>query len=351
MRSTTLVTLVAAAAAALLGLPAVAAADTVARASAPGTAPVRSDAPIDFVGVKWRGSSGEGAIRFQPAAGAAWDDWQPVHHGDVAPREGGDASALIPAGGAVAYQLRRPAGSHDVRAVALTTPEVRTARMASEAGRRPGHCFYRRADWGADESLRFDPDGSEIWPPAYFPVQRLTVHHTATDTTAQPDPKAMVQAIYAYHAQFLGWGDIGYQLLIDATGCVYEGRWSGDDVRPVYAGRSAGPAATPLAVNGAHSAGYNAGNVGVAMLGDFTTAEPARAARAALVRTLGIHARVNRLDPLGAGTYVNPISGATKDTAVIAAHRDWLATECPGERLYADLPAIRMDVARWVLRH
>jgi hypothetical protein len=42
------------------------------------------------------------------------------------------------------------------------------------------------------------------------------------------------------------------------------------------------------------------------------------------------------------------VTGATKDTYVISGHRDWLATECPGELLYARLPALREQVAALV---
>src|SRR5438045_2671376 len=37
-----------------------------------------------------------------------------------------------------------------------------------------------RVDWGADESLRYDSTGKETWPPAFYPVQKLIVHHTDT---------------------------------------------------------------------------------------------------------------------------------------------------------------------------
>jgi hypothetical protein len=52
------------------------------------------------------------------------------------------------------------------------------------------------------------------------------------------------------------------------------------------------------------------------------------------------------LDPQGQAHYVNPVSGATKDIAVVSGHRDWEATACPGGKLYAQLPAIRAEVAR-----
>ena len=50
-------------------------------------------------------------------------------------------------------------------------------------------------------------------------------------------------------------------------------------------------------------------------------------------------------DPLGTTNYVNPISGATKTVPTIAGHRDWAATECPGNTFYPTLPQLRADVA------
>jgi hypothetical protein len=154
----------------------------------------------------------------------------------------------------------------------------------------------------------------------------------------------MVRAIYRYHAVDLGFGDIGYHMLVDEKGCIYEGRHSGTDGLPVYGFPAAD--GTPQAVNAGHVAGFNAGNVGVAVLGDFTTHEPTRRARRGAVRALAGVARHSRIDALGSGTYVNPINGAAKTLSNISGHRDWLATECPGEMLYPLLPAIRREVAR-----
>ena len=80
-----------------------------------------------------------------------------------------------------------------------------------------------RVDWGADESLRYDSTGREIWPPSFHPIQKVIVHHTATYND-DPDPTRTVRAIYRYHAVDRGWGDIGYNFLIDGAGTVYEGR-------------------------------------------------------------------------------------------------------------------------------
>ena len=116
--------------------------------------------------------------------------------------------------------------------------------------------YLNRADWDADESYRFAPDGSEIFPPAYFDVQTLTVHHTVTANN-DADPAATVRAIYFDMAVTQDFGDIGYHLLIDQQGTVYEGRYSGNDSVPVFGPRRVGP--RPSMVNAAHVGGFNAG--------------------------------------------------------------------------------------------
>lgn len=325
---------------------------TLARTAAVGDRAVAPALRIDFLGVHWRGrASAAGAVSFRRAG--RWGGWHALQHGDMRPR-GRFASELLAARGATAYQVRAPAGARDVRAVAINTtdgPRRPLARHSAAVGAdQPaaggpfaGLCVRDRAGWSADEALRFDVAGSELWPPVFFPVQRLTVHHTAIED-AGSDQAAVVRAIYRYHAVDLGWGDIGYQLLIDHNGCIYEGRSSGADGVPVFQGPP-GPGAA-LAVNGGHVFGFNPGNVGVALIGEFTDAAPSRVALRSLTRTLAVLAAAGGLDPLAVGTYVNPITAATLQTATISGHRDWLSTECPGEQLYALLPEIRRRVAK-----
>lgn len=202
--------------------------------------------------------------------------------------------------------------------------------------------YLRRADWGADESYRFDDEGNEIFPPAYFDVQTLTVHHTVT-SNSDANPAGTVRAIYFDQAVTQDFGDIGYHLLIDASGAVYEGRYSGPDRNPVFGPRRVGP--RPSMVNAAHVGGFNAGNIGVALLGDFTSTQPTPDARASLVRVLASLAHAVDLDPLGTTNYVNPISGATRTVPTIAGHRDWAPTQCPGNSFYPFLADVREDVA------
>jgi N-acetylmuramoyl-L-alanine amidase len=340
------------------GLPNAAAArsqaapQTLARAAAVGSRPLTGPGRIDFVGVHWRGGERDGGrVRFR--RGGTWTAWQRLEAGDIHP-PGRIASELVSAARATAYEVRAPQGASDVRAVAINTTDGPRATAAPQpaATRRalglPGPCYRSRAQWGADESLRFDAAGTEVWPPQYFPAQRLTIHHTATVpglADGETDPAAIVRGIYRYHAVDLGFGDIGYHLLVDQQGCVYEGRYSGPDALPVYAlpqtpGR-------PDVVTAGHTLHYNPGNIGVALLGNFNDLQPSEASLRSLTATLAALSLVSGLDPRGYGTYVNPITGATKDTDVISGHRDWLDTECPGTNLYARLPELREAVSSW----
>ena len=337
------------------GAHAAAAPATLARTAAVGDRAVAPSLRIDFLGVHWRGEArAAGAVRFKRAG--RWGTWRALHPGDVRP-SGRFASELVAARRATAYQVRAPAGARDVRAVAINTTDGPHRPLAGSAAgvgeRQPATggpfarlCLRDRAGWEADESLRFDAAGSEVWPPVFFPVQRLTVHHTVIDDGGS-DPAAVIRAIYRYHAVDLGWGDIGYQLLIDHDGCVYEGRSSGADGVPVFQSLPE-PGAAALAVNGGHVFGFNPGNVGIALIGEFSDAAPSQAALRALTRTLAVLAVAGGLDPLATGTYVNPTTETTRQTATISGHRDWLSTECPGEQLYARLPAIRRNVARLI---
>ena len=230
----------------------------------------------------------------------------------------------------------------DGPARATAAPAARSLKVA-DSGEAP--CPYlSRAAWGADESYRFKPDGSLAFGPTqFFPVQTLTVHHTA-GANDDPDPAATVRAIYYYDAITQGWGDFGYHLAIDEAGTVYEGRWSGDDPLPIFDTTPDADGRLPM-VTGAHVAAWNSGNIGVVLLGDFTSQQPTAAARSSLTHVLALLSNMQVLDPLGITNYVNPVSGTTKTVNTISGHRDWAATECPGNDFYPQFDSLRNDVS------
>jgi hypothetical protein len=186
-----------------------------------------------------------------------------------------------------------------------------------------------RAAWGADERKRFGANSREIWPPAYTEPRAQIIHHTVT-TNDPADPAAVVRAIYQYHAVTQGWGDIGYNFLIDHRGNIYEGRYGGE-----RNGRIS---------QGGHALQYNANTIGAALLGTFTdaAARPSAAAESALVELLASRGQRYAIDPVAPVTLAG-----TRFSHRVMGHRDALPghTVCPGNGGYSRVPAIRNAVA------
>ena len=214
-----------------------------------------------------------------------------------------------------------------------------TGYTASASSAQPA--IISRAAWGADESLRFDDQGLEPWPEVFQKVQKIVIHHTA-GPNYDPNPAATVRSIMRYDAITKGWTDIGYNFLIDSGGHIYEGRHSrtyAPDEIPT------GEDAAGLLVTGAHALEFNSGVIGIAMMGTFTNQDITPAARASLEELIAWESERHGIDPQGAATYVNAVTGATRVFPNIAGHRDVAATACPGGVFYATLPALRTAVA------
>ncbi len=180
-----------------------------------------------------------------------------------------------------------------------------------------------RAQWGADDLVRC---GNR---PFNQPIRAAVVHHTAESNDYQPqDSAAIVQSIYAYHTQILGWCDIAYNALVDKYGQVFEGR----------AGALIGP------VQGDHTGGFNREAWGVAMIGNFDDVAPTPIQLHTVGRLLGWRLGLDRVDPKGTVTLASaggpdtnyPVD-ATATLPTIFSHRDVGATDCPGNVAYATL--------------
>ena len=213
------------------------------------------------------------------------------------------------------------------------------ANVVSAASSQP--TIIPRAAWGADESLRFDDQGLEPWPEVFQPVQKIVIHHTA-GPNYDPNPAATMRSIMRYDAITKGWTDIGYNFLIDSGGRIYEGRHS----RTYAPGEiPTGEDAAGLLVTGAHALEFNSGVIGIAMMGTFTNQDITPAARASLEKLIAWESERHGIDPNGAATYVNAVSGATRTFPNVAGHRNVASTACPGGVFYATLPALRAAVA------
>lgn len=187
-----------------------------------------------------------------------------------------------------------------------------------------------RANWGANESYRFDSNGNEVWPTEYQTPQKIIIHHSVTPNN-EPNPPATVRAIYYYHAITLGWGDVGYNYLVDWHGNVYEGRYGGLDVV------------------GGHAYSYNYGSVGVCGMGTYgntaNSVAPGAELLGGLIDVSAWQCSRALIDPRESSFFVNKV------TQNVAGHRDYNATACPGEYLYAQLPSIRSEVWGEIVEH
>jgi hypothetical protein len=140
---------------------------------------------------------------------------------------------------------------------------------------------------------------------------------------------AEVRSIWFLHTVTNGWGDIGYNYLIDPDGVIYEGRAGGDGVI------------------GAHFSCRNMNTVGIGMLGTYTNVTPTPPALDSLRRLLAELCRKFGITPTAISYH--PPTGLILPT--ILGHRDGnpstltcSKTLCPGDALYSLLPSIRADL-------
>jgi hypothetical protein len=264
---------------------------------------------------------------------------EPVHRDEIGARreDGRIYGSVMDAGGAVAVLVRADRRLRSVNVVAMAdgertvTYELVDSVVSAAVALPP---VIRRSEWGCDESLM-------TWTPEFHPVQKLICHHTAT-RNGDKNPAATIRSIYHYHAVTQGWGDIGYNFLIDEAGRIYEGRYS----RPYLASEyPTGEDTNARGVTAAHAYQFNSGTVGLALLGTLTSRTATAAARATLEKMLAWKASRHSIDPRGSAQYVNPVTNVATTFANIAGHLDVAATQCPGRKFYATLPSVRNNVA------
>lgn len=213
-----------------------------------------------------------------------------------------------------------------------TSPVLRAFTSARKTQADSGPTVISRAEWGADEAYRFTSDNEELWTPTYKTPKKFIVHHTA-GSTGGTDPSATIRAIYYWHAQVLGWGDIGYNYLIDPSGTIYEGRYGGDGVVGAHA------------YNDVSNVNYNEGSIGIVLLGCYeadddgacsSIAEPTSEILAAVSQLIGTKGKQFKIKPVHSPT-------AFKDVSIrnVVGHRDVDYTLCPGSIVHDDLKLIR----------
>ncbi len=314
------------------------------------TSPVfQSDFPFNAVGLAWKADTPPGTqivVEVHASSdGQQWSQWFEAFVADgVSIQEGQYHSQLIVARGsnlqyrATLYanepSLPPSLGEVKITYIDSTKGPTVTKSQGVAPGVRPTGAsmppIVSRAAWGSPE-----PNSSVGWPPSYKEWKKIALHDTLT-VNDDPDPASTMRAIWYYHAKSLGWGDIGYNYLIDPYGNIYEGRFGGENV------------------TGGHVLGcYNPGSIGIALLGDFRYTDVSPAMQSALVDLLAAKTFQHNIDPLGSGDfggYDQYDRGAYWHLWLpnIFAHRD-VSRSCgnthsdPGDYAYNRIPQFRAD--------
>ncbi|SHI29073.1 Putative cell wall binding repeat-containing protein [Actinomyces denticolens] len=189
-----------------------------------------------------------------------------------------------------------------------------------------------RSAWGASSS--------SDWEVEYATARHVVVHHTAgTNNYTAAQSMGIIQGIYHYHSVTLGWGDIGYNFLVDKYGTVYEGRLGTLDSAP-----------GTMSVGG-HAYGANTGTMGISMMGDYSAVAPTQAQLDRVGRIAGwFLSRGGVTDASGWADFTirsseKYVAGQVVSLPRILAHRDVGRTSCPGNVGYSRMDQIRSIAA------
>jgi hypothetical protein len=309
------------------------------------------EAPIAFSSL-WAELPGDlDAVRVRTSAdGSGWGDWVELPAAD--PLEAPDAGTAEADAAAAAPRVTELLEVGDARYV-----------QVDAAGEAVGDVVLRLADTaGLNESLlarvgrhlsaRPVPAAEAATVPTWVKprsswgaapykgtpsvarggAQQIVLHHSASrndlrradGTCNEAGITARIRSYQHYHQNAQGWSDIGYNVVIDPCGGVWEGRAGGLD----------------RAVVGAHAANYNTGSTGISVIGNYEALDPNPQILAALDRVVGWKAGIHGIDTTG--TVTRTVNGVTRTFPTVIGHTDVGNTACPG-RIMQALPRIRTN--------
>lgn len=301
----------------------------------------------------WKQSGSEGVtIYVRTMNGSSWTQWTEVEPNNTTrdgSQESVDASSLVLASTIDQFQYKvELTGSHSTPSSVVDVSEATLQSIDSKTGPSGeksilqkilsstgvshatgalmgGPSIITRAEWGNPRA------NNPEWQPDYAPLKDATIHHTAT--TEPSDSFQTVRAIWQYHTydvawsyngqSLRGWGDIGYNYLVDRDGRIFEGRYS--DRETAFRHK--------VDAIGAHASGHNAGSVGVALIGTYSTITPTQHMIDSASHVIGYKLAHYGVDPRG-------ISGFGYGDAVIG-HRQVNPTSCPGDATMSRMGEIK----------
>jgi hypothetical protein len=130
------------------------------------------------------------------------------------------------------------------------------------------------------------------WPPTAanrFDVRRIILHDTGVSRLNDDslDARTEIRSIFNFHAKSNGWGDIGYNYIIDRQGRIYQGRMGPNGTRGAH-----------LYVNRTGD-NFNFHSVGITVLGQYGRgfATMPLAAQDSVIRLVAWISSVNGFDP------------------------------------------------------
>jgi hypothetical protein len=130
------------------------------------------------------------------------------------------------------------------------------------------------------------------WPPTdsnRFEVRRIILHDTGVSALNDDslDPKQVIRSIFTTHAKGNGWGDIGYNYIIDRQGNIYQGRMGVNGTRGAH-----------LYVNRTGD-NFNFNSIGLTVLGRYGRgfSEMPAPAQESVIRLVAWLSSVNGFDP------------------------------------------------------
>lgn len=269
-------------------------------------------------------------IRTKNSPDAEWTKWTPLESDsfekDGGPRKG-TASALVLASNIAKYEFRftltasqsTPSSTVDLSKSTYTTinskdgPTEKSASSGLVSAKPAGPNIIERSQWGCPEA------NNPEWPPEYATLTRAVIHHTAS--TESSDSYSDVRAIWQYHAKSLGWGDIGYNYIVDSKGRIFRGRYTDANYTRVH----------HKTVVGGHAYGANYGSVGISSIGNFENTTPTTAQVNSVAQITGYAMSDSEYDP----------SGTQSAGQNVVGHYQVGSTACPGANMKSRLDQIR----------
>lgn len=173
-----------------------------------------------------------------------------------------------------------------------------------------------------------------IWTPEPITIKGAVVHHTeGNNDYTQAQVPQQLRNVYQWQAVSRGWGDIGYNLVVDKYGGVWEGRYGG----------------LTKAIQGAHAYGANYDTFGITVLGSYTSAAPPTVARQAMTKAIAWKLNLHGVKSATANITIRSQWG-TATVPTVSAHRDVGYTDCPGDAFYKQMTTVRSEVNTYLAK-